>query len=109
MGLPNRQLDELDELIEGALKQGAAVSQTQKQFAWERLSYTVQYQTILPAAVTVAERSIWSRLTLAGGILWRQFSALAVEEDRYKLASHKRYMTRYQGIAQANEMVMQFL
>ena len=105
MALPDNHLDAF---IEAALQRGTNVSAQQKQIAWERLSQKASIQLILPATLTTPEKSFMARLVEIGGVVWRQFSSFAIEEDRYERARHNRNMLRYSGMTRAGEISIQF-
>ena len=66
-------------------------------------------QAILPAHLLCEEKTYATRLWEASSVLWRLFSAFAVEEERYERARHNRHMMRYQYISANGEMAIQFL
>jgi len=106
MDLPDKKLDAW---IEISLQTGTSVSQQQRQLAWKRLSQGAMEQAILPATLTPEEKSYVTRFWEAGGVFWRWFSALAVDEERYERARRNRHMMRYQYISPNGEMAIQFL
>ncbi|MEO8607049.1 MAG: hypothetical protein ABI690_04175 [Chloroflexota bacterium] len=106
MDLPGNSLDAW---IEGALQPGTSVSPQQKQIAWERLSQKAMEQVMLPAQLLVEEKPYAIRLWEATSVLWRLFSAFAVEEERYERARQNRHMMRYQYIGVNGELAIQFL
>ena len=106
MVLPDNNLDSW---IEVALQPGTSITQQQKQLAWERLSQKAMAQAMLPAALLCEEKTYATRFWEAGGVLWRLFSAFAVEEERYERARQNRHMTRYQYMSVNGELAIQFL
>jgi hypothetical protein len=106
MDLPDNNLDSW---IEIALQPGTIVTQQQKQFAWEQLSQKAMEQVMLPREMLCEEKTYAMRFREAGGTLWRWFSALAVEEERYERARRNRHLMRYQYISANGDMAIQFL
>ena len=106
MDLPDNNLDTW---IEIAIQPGTSVTPQQKQLAWERLSQKAMEQAVLPAHLLCEEKTYATRLWEASSVLWRLFSAFAVEEERYERARHNRHMMRYQYISANGEMAIQFL
>jgi hypothetical protein len=106
MDLPDKKLDAW---VEVSLQTGMSISPQQKQFAWERLSQQAMEQAILPAAMTLEEKSYLARFWEASSIVWRRFSAFAIEEERYERARRNRHLMRYQYISPNGEMAIQFL
>jgi len=66
-------------------------------------------QVMLPAQLLCEEKTYATRLWEVSGVLWRWFSAFAVEEERYERARHNRHMMRYQYISPNGEMAIHFL
>jgi hypothetical protein len=106
MDLPDNSLDAW---IEVSLQPGTNVTQQQKQIAWARLSEKAMQQTILPAALILEEKSYASRFWETSSLLWRLFSAFAIEEERYERAHRNRHLMRYQYFKPNGELAIQFL
>lgn len=106
MDLPDNNLDAW---IEVSLQPGTSITQQQKQLAWERLSQKAMQQTMLPAPSMLEEKTYAIRFYEMGGVLWRWFSAFAIEEERYERAHRNRHLMRYQYFKPNGELAIQFL